>query len=139
MKTTIRTDPSNAATRTTRTKTIRQLHKTLVNLQFQELCYYFPNILLGFRRPSTPLSDPPSPSDEPSVDYSNSKNASDTEEDSSQADAAKRKPVGFQSRIEQILHERHDLQIIITHAGKNQEGGGSYIAYTIRTGVCAIQ
>lgn len=43
---------------------------------------------------------------------------------------------GYDSRIEQILYENQDLQILITDAGKNHESGGSYIAYTIRTGVC---
>lgn len=42
---------------------------------------------------------------------------------------------GYSSRIEQILYENPDLDIVITYAGKNLEGGGSYIAYTIRTGV----
>lgn len=41
----------------------------------------------------------------------------------------------YNSRIEQILYENPDLPILITHAGKNHEGGGSYIVYTIRTGV----
>ncbi|MBE7181204.1 MAG: hypothetical protein INR71_08350 [Terriglobus roseus] len=44
---------------------------------------------------------------------------------------------GYDSRIEQILYENPDMPIIITYAGKNLEGGGSYIAYTIRTGVRA--
>ena len=48
---------------------------------------------------------------------------------------APRKRGGYDSRIEQILYENHDLQILITDAGKNHESGGSYIAYTIRTGV----
>lgn len=42
---------------------------------------------------------------------------------------------GYDSRIEQMLYENQDLQILITDAGKNHESGGSYIAYTIRTGV----
>lgn len=42
----------------------------------------------------------------------------------------------YNSRVEQIIFENDDLIISITHAGKNTEGGGSYIAYTIRTGVC---
>ena len=41
----------------------------------------------------------------------------------------------YSSRVEQIILEQEDLVITITHAGKNTEGGGSYIAYTIRTGV----
>ncbi|KAK2802058.1 CSN-associated deubiquitinating enzyme Ubp12 [Onygenales sp. PD_10] len=40
----------------------------------------------------------------------------------------------YQSRIEQILSENPDLPILITHAGKNHESGGSFIVYTIRTG-----
>lgn len=46
-----------------------------------------------------------------------------------------RKKGVYDSRIEQILYENPDLPILITHAGKNHEGGGSYIVYTIRTGV----
>ena len=46
-----------------------------------------------------------------------------------------RKKGGYDSRVEQILYENEDLQILITDAGKNHESGGSYIAYTIRTGV----
>ncbi|EER39583.1 sorting nexin [Histoplasma capsulatum var. duboisii H88] len=40
----------------------------------------------------------------------------------------------YQSRIEQILYEHPELPILITHAGKNHESGGSFIVYTIRTG-----
>ncbi|KAH8690207.1 putative autophagy protein Atg20 [Talaromyces proteolyticus] len=48
-------------------------------------------------------------------------------------------PVGrkkgvYDSRIEQILYENPELPILITDAGKNHEGGGGYIVYTIRTG-----
>ncbi|KAJ5751061.1 Sorting nexin-41 [Penicillium manginii] len=39
----------------------------------------------------------------------------------------------YDSRIEQILYENHDMPIMITDAGKNHEGGGSFIVYTIRT------
>ena len=60
---------------------------------------------------------------------------SDDEGDDAQQRAPRRKG-GYDSRIEQILYENQDLQIIITDAGKNHESGGSYIAYTIRTGVC---
>lgn len=41
---------------------------------------------------------------------------------------------GYDSRIQQILWENPELDIHITHAGKNHEGGGNYITYTIRTG-----
>lgn len=50
-----------------------------------------------------------------------------------------RKKGGYDSRIEQILYENPDLPILITDAGKNHEGGGGYIVYTIRTGVSLIR
>jgi hypothetical protein len=46
-----------------------------------------------------------------------------------------RKKGGYDSRVEQILYEDPNLPILITEAGKSQEGGGKYIVYTIRTGV----
>ncbi|CAH0049339.1 unnamed protein product [Clonostachys solani] len=48
--------------------------------------------------------------------------------------AVRRKPGGYDSRIEQILYEYPDLPILITDAGKSVESGGRYIVYTIRTG-----
>lgn len=59
---------------------------------------------------------------------------SDDEEEYAQQ-RVPRKKGGYDSRIEQILYENQDLQILITDAGKNHESGGSYIAYMIRTGV----
>lgn len=47
----------------------------------------------------------------------------------------RRKPGGYDSRIEQILYENPTLPIVITDAGKSLESGGRYIVYTIRTGV----
>jgi hypothetical protein len=47
----------------------------------------------------------------------------------------RRKPGGYDSRIEQILYENPELPILITDAGKSIESGGRYIVYTIRTGV----
>ncbi|KAJ3578367.1 hypothetical protein NPX13_g2200 [Xylaria arbuscula] len=46
----------------------------------------------------------------------------------------KRKPGGYDSRIEQILYENPELPILITDAGKSMESGGKFIVYTIRTG-----
>lgn len=40
----------------------------------------------------------------------------------------------YDSRVVQILFEKPDMPILITDAGKNHEGGGSFIVYTIRTG-----
>jgi sorting nexin-41/42 len=48
----------------------------------------------------------------------------------------RQKPGGYDSRVEQLLYENPNIPILITYAGKSLEGGGRYIAYTIRTGVC---
>lgn len=40
---------------------------------------------------------------------------------------------GYDSRVQQILYENPDLEIVITDAGKSSDGG--YIVYKIRTGV----
>lgn len=55
--------------------------------------------------------------------------------DSAQDTGPKRKPGGYDSRIEQILYENPKLSILITDAGKSLESGGRYIVYTIKTGV----
>jgi len=47
----------------------------------------------------------------------------------------RRKPGGYDSRVEQLLYENPELPILITDAGKSVESGGKYIVYTIRTGV----
>ena len=90
------------------------------------------NLLLGFERPITPSSDDSSPRNDPPEFISRPKDMSDDEDYSQQAP---RKKGGYDSRLEQILCENQDLQILITDAGKSNESGGSYIAYTIRIGV----
>ena len=90
---------------------------------------------IGFERPSTPNSDDDSPPNDPPDFVSKPRNLSDDDEDYIQQRRPQKKG-GYDSRIEQILYENDDLQIMITDAGKSQESGGSYIAYTIRTGVC---
>jgi hypothetical protein len=47
----------------------------------------------------------------------------------------RRKPGGYDSRVEQMLYENPELPILITDAGKSSESGGRYIVYTIKTGV----
>lgn len=49
--------------------------------------------------------------------------------------APRRKPGGYDSRIEQMLYENPELPILIVDAGKSQETGGRFIVYTIKTGV----
>ena len=88
----------------------------------------------GFERPATPTSDDEAPRNEPLEFVSRPQDLSDDDEDYAQQ-RLPRKKGGYDSRIEQILYENQDLQILITDAGKSHESGGSYIAYTIRTGV----
>jgi hypothetical protein len=61
---------------------------------------------------------------------------SDDEEDYGKNRGSGYLPKGsYDSRIQQILYENPDLEIIITEAGKSPDGG--YIVYRIRTGVRA--
>lgn len=92
----------------------------------------------GFERPSTPNSGNSSPPNEPPEFVSRSQDVSDDDDGAyarRRSENLPRKKGGYDSRIEQILYENPDLQIIITDAGKSQESGGSFIVYTIRTGV----
>ncbi len=50
----------------------------------------------------------------------------------------RRKPGGYDSRIEQLLYENPETPIYITDAGKSLENSGRYIVYTIRTGVGSL-
>ncbi|KAI7779496.1 sorting nexin-41 [Diaporthe eres] len=59
---------------------------------------------------------------------------SDEDDEAEEQLAPRRKPGGYDSRIEQILYENPELPILITDAGKSLESGGRYIVYTIRTG-----
>ncbi|OAP59454.1 hypothetical protein AYL99_06752 [Fonsecaea erecta] len=55
------------------------------------------------------------------------------EEDERQAESGPVPPKGgYDSRVQQILYEQPDLEIVITDAGKSADGG--YIVYKIRTG-----
>ncbi|KAI5779775.1 hypothetical protein EDC01DRAFT_754807 [Geopyxis carbonaria] len=45
-----------------------------------------------------------------------------------------RREKGYGSRVEQLLLENAGIAIAIADAGKNNEGSGGYIVYTIRTG-----
>ncbi|KAF2456358.1 sorting nexin-like protein-41 [Lineolata rhizophorae] len=100
----------------------------------------------GFQRPETPPSGISTPRDESPEFVAQPGALSDVDYDEEIARAGsaggagsgeRRRPPkkgGYDSRIEQILYEFPDQPILITHAGKNLESGGSYIAYTIRTG-----
>ena len=86
----------------------------------------------GINRPSTP----PSPQF-----ISRPSDLSDEELEDAQLKNSKVQPKegGYDSRIEQILYELPNLEIQITNAGKNTEGGGAYITYTIRTGEIEVR
>ncbi|MCJ1473009.1 Sorting nexin, cytoplasm-to-vacuole targeting pathway/endosomal sorting [Lambiella insularis] len=89
-----------------------------------------------FERPITPTSDHSSIVNEPPEFVSRPRDLSD-EDDEEYPDQSRnvpRKKGGYDSRIEQILYENPDLQIVITDAGMSHESGRSYIVYTIRTG-----
>lgn len=108
------------------------LNATLLNIQRGS----------GFERPSTPNSGNSSPANEPPEFVSQPQDMSnDGDEDNSHRSGGNlpRKKGGYDSRLEQLLCEDQDLQIIIVDAGKSQESGGSYISYTIRTGVGSIR
>ncbi|KAE8149481.1 putative autophagy protein Atg20 [Aspergillus avenaceus] len=87
---------------------------------------------------------PPSPSSrastqDPTEDYlSHPRDFSDDEDneayDTQSAGHGYYRKSVYDSRIEQILYENPEMPILITDAGKNHEGGGGYIVYTIRTG-----
>ncbi len=73
----------------------------------------------------------------PSLSYDSGASALDGRDDETAEAEPRRKPGGYESRIEQILYENPKLVIMITDAGKSPESGGKYIVYTIRTGVCS--
>lgn len=83
-----------------------------------------------YHRPESTYHDEPFDHDQQDSD-----DLDEEEKDLSESRRIEPKKGGYHSRIEQILYENPDLDIQIVHAGKNTEGGGSYITYTIRTGV----
>lgn len=91
-------------------------------------------------RPMTPPSEASSPPFGSPEYITHRRDLSDVEYDDEpqQPQRIEPKKGGYDSRIEQILYENPELPILITDAGKSAEGGGKYIVYTIRTGVCAL-
>ena len=99
-------------------------------------------------RPATPPSEISSPAqDSPEflpgrdmgdIDFGDNEHDHDNDDDNDDSLATDRitpKKGGYDSRVEQWLYENPDTPILITHAGKNVEGGGNWITYTIATGV----
>ncbi len=85
-------------------------------------------------QPSTPLSSH-SPTHDPPDFLSRPDDLSDEEDDYGRGQGSGYQPKkgGYDSRIQQILYENPELEIIIADAGKSPDG--SYIVYRIRTGV----
>ncbi|KAI3336747.1 hypothetical protein HD806DRAFT_16721 [Xylariaceae sp. AK1471] len=83
-----------------------------------------------FETPNTPSST--SEDAAPPLTYGRQSSDAESDDESDQT-KPRRKPGGYDSRIEQILYENPELPIIITDAGKSLESG-KYIVYTIRTG-----
>ncbi|KAJ5720695.1 Sorting nexin-41 [Penicillium malachiteum] len=83
---------------------------------------------------TTPPSSRDSNLDPPDF-LSHPEDLSDPEEEADYGAASQQYPRKsvYDSRIEQILYENPEMPILITDAGKNHEGGGSFIVYTIRT------
>jgi hypothetical protein len=83
-------------------------------------------------------SSPPShsPENEPPEFLSHPRDLSDDEEadySKSQSQSHLQKKGAYDSRIQQLLYENPELEIIIADAGKSSDGG--FIVYRIRTGV----
>ncbi|KAH0603365.1 uncharacterized protein H6S33_007687 [Morchella sextelata] len=87
-------------------------------------------------------ADPPdfltyqAPSEHSQDDFPARNNLEDDDDDEGEEEEYRqqRKPTGYGSRVEQMLMENKDVAIKIADAGKNSEGSGGYIVYTIRTG-----
>jgi hypothetical protein len=87
----------------------------------------------SYTGPQTPSTDSPESNTQPHR-YDNGSDGSD-EEYGRSTQLPPRKG-GYDSRIQQYLYEYPHHPIMIIEGGKSVEGGGKYIVYTIRTGVC---
>ncbi|OCT53967.1 Sorting nexin-41 [Cladophialophora carrionii] len=83
---------------------------------------------------STSYSDQsPPPSFTSSSNHPSQFHDEEDDDDETQAETGPIPPKGgYDSRVQQILYEQPDLEIVITDAGKSADGG--YIVYKIRTG-----
>jgi sorting nexin-41/42 len=86
-------------------------------------------------QPSPPPSYRTTPNDAASSQYQPTQNdLSDEDEDEYRQQQSGNLPRrGYDGRVQQILFENPDLEIMITDAGKSPHGG--FIEYRIRTGV----
>lgn len=104
-------------------------------MHFASMTVNTDNVYAVYNRPNTPPSGHSSPRDSPELVSHPRDQQSLSDVDVHDSRHFEPKKGGYDSRVEQILYENPDLEIFITQAGRNSEGGGNYIAYTIRTGV----
>lgn len=130
-----------------RIRCIQRLCRVVSIAVFCSSCVWLWNCLRAndcvalFDRESTPPSPSSHSSGQDPPDYLTHENDLSDDEpaetyDTQQASHGYLRRSVYDSRIEQILHENPEMPILITDAGKNHESGGSFIVYTIRTGVC---
>ena len=87
----------------------------------------------GFNRPATPPSDDDSQHSDAAEEVIQDNDVSTTEQEIPPTPGRMKRKNTYESRVEKLLYEHSNLQIQITSAGKNMEGGGNYIVYTIRS------
>ncbi|KAK1828427.1 mRNA capping enzyme alpha subunit-like protein [Podospora conica] len=87
--------------------------------------------------PSTTSDDaPPHPT---AQDFSDDESGPEADSHAHGELIPRRKPGGYDSRVEQMLYENPEQPILITDAGKSTESSGRYIVYTIRTGELLVR
>lgn len=89
------------------------------------------NTVADTEQAGTPPSSQSSPQNNPAF-YSRHQDLSEDEDEQSHSQTAPRKG-GYDGRIQQILYENPELEILIVEASKSPDG--NFIAYRIRTGV----
>ncbi|KAK4561830.1 Sorting nexin, cytoplasm-to-vacuole targeting pathway/endosomal sorting [Recurvomyces mirabilis] len=90
-------------------------------------------------RPATPPSGRSSPEQANFSSRPGDLSDEEFDQDQPRGPIVQPKQGGYDSKIEQILYENPTLDIHIVYAGKNTEGGGGYITYTIRTGEVEVR
>ncbi|KAK3368177.1 mRNA capping enzyme alpha subunit-like protein [Podospora didyma] len=90
--------------------------------------------------PQTPSSNDDAPPHVGLARHSSDLDTDDDDDDHAHGELVpRRKPGGYDSRVEQMLYENPELPILIIDAGKSQESGGRYIVYTIKTGELVVR
>ena len=99
-------------------------------MRHQHRCQDGVNKCVDAEEAGTPPSSQSSPQRNPAF-YSQHNELSDEEQSGSQIGPRKG---GYDGRVQQILYENPELEVLIIEAGKSPDG--NFIAYRIRSGVC---